>query len=198
MKFYVLDTQGDYGEEYCFTKGSIDGLDSLIFDLHEGKSILNTKNIDEINLTLSLTSDNNGTNKGAIIGNNDSVLYCRKDFMEYLQLKLIGESVEYLPFKLFNQNKELYSTDFYIVNPLDTFDVLDYDRSEIYYSFSKKEQKDVIIGIHSYVLSAKKLEQVPPLFRLKDKPRMFIVNEELAINIEEKFDNIDLIDLEVI
>jgi hypothetical protein len=81
--------------------------------------------------------------------------------------------IQYLPLSIYNHKKRLASSDYFIVNPLGTVDVLDTSASEIEYLDGE------IVGITKYVLDAKKIVHAPDIFRIKENPETYVVSERV-------------------
>jgi hypothetical protein len=91
----------------------------------------------------------------------------------------------------------VHSTDYFVINPIGTFDCIHRTASKIE-SFVKPGSRDdgKIVGIDRLVLDTKKLVDAPPLFRIKDQCRVYVLNETLAQEFKKrKFTNIELIEL---
>jgi len=93
-------------------------------------------------------------------------------------------SIEYLPFELYRPNGKLHTKDYCIVNPLGTVDGLNYEESQIEYYGKGKDRE--VIGIDRMVLSQKKLESAPHLFRLKEESSIHLVSEALLRRFKEE------------
>jgi hypothetical protein len=101
--------------------------------------------------------------------------------------------VEYLPLILYSKKKRVQSRDYCIVNPLGTIDCLDRERSHIAYT-----PEGEVIDVKKAVLDPKKLEDVPALFRIKEIPREYVINEPLARAIAARsFTNIFVQEIEL-
>ncbi|AKQ67235.1 hypothetical protein A176_004147 [Myxococcus hansupus] len=89
----------------------------------------------------------------------------------------------------------MHSRDYVIINPLGTFDCLDFKASQIIWD---DEDPDEIIRINKRVLSREKVEQAPALFRIDRDSSNYVVNEALAAELHErKFSNVTLVELPV-
>jgi hypothetical protein len=113
-----------------------------------------------------------GTKLPSLIGNTYSFLVVNRPVMEVL--RATGVPMECLGFTLHDQKKRPLSADYFIVNPLGTFDALHEKKSKVAY------EGDDVVGIDKLVLDARKLAEAPDLFRLKEDPYRYVVSHRLA------------------
>jgi hypothetical protein len=90
--------------------------------------------------------------------------------------------IESLPFTLFDHKKRVASRDYFIVNPLGTFDCLELQKSEIIWA---DEVPGAIIRVKKARLDPRKLEQAPDLFRIKEKPHAYVISGRVAAAIQQ-------------
>lgn len=84
--------------------------------------------------------------------------------------------IEYLPFELLDHKGKVISGDFWIINPLGSFDVLDLDQSVV----RRGERTGEIVGIRECVFKGDKLDIVPDIFRIPQRLSLYFVSERLA------------------
>jgi hypothetical protein len=116
----------------------------------------------------------------SIVNNTASLLVVHADVKRVIES--LGVPVESYGFTLYDHKKRVASTEYFIVNPLGTFDCLNLPKSEIKYS---KSYPDEIIRIKKYVLDPRKLEAAPPLFRIKESPRAIVFSQEAVNRLRE-------------
>jgi hypothetical protein len=100
--------------------------------------------------------------------------------------------IEILPFTLFNHRQRVHSKDYWIINPLGTFDCVNKDASDIEYL------DDEVVGVDKYVFESQKLKNAPELFRVPEDPTEYFISETLAKAFQKKkFTNIFLSEIEI-
>ncbi len=123
---------------------------------------------------------NPGTKLSSLIGNTNRFLIVRREIKEVLEKT--GVPLECLPFTLFDHKKREASRDYFIVNPLGTFDCLDLQRSEIVYD---DEEPHEIVRVKKPRLDRKKLENAPGLFRIQEIPHAYVISARVAAEIQK-------------
>ncbi|WNZ62545.1 hypothetical protein QEG98_01480 [Myxococcus sp. MxC21-1] len=93
-----------------------------------------------------------------------------------------GVPMECLNFTLFDHKGQVASRDYFIINPLGTFDCLHLEKSEIKYS---KEMPGEIIGIRKHVLDSNKLRSAPDFFRIKEDPYVYVLSHKLVDELQQ-------------
>jgi len=91
-----------------------------------------------------------------------------------LILSICSNEIETLPFTLYNHKKRVHSNDYWILNPIGTFDCVNREASEIII------EDDEIIGVESVTFDSRKMKAAPDLFRVPEKPEWYFVSETLA------------------
>ena len=93
-----------------------------------------------------------------------------------------GVPMECLNFTLLDHKGQVASRDYFIINPLGTFDCLNFEKSEIKYS---KEMPGEIIRIIKCVLDSNKLREAPAFFRIKESPHTYILSHKLVDELRQ-------------
>lgn len=99
---------------------------------------------------------------------------CKKVFQEFLS----EEDVEYLPLDIYDASDVFISGDYWLIQPLNTHDVLDRQACEISYDNLEPEKPVGVIG--DYFFSEEKVNTAPALFRIPEYPSDFFIREDLA------------------
>lgn len=107
------------------------------------------------------------------IHNTRGVLLVSRKVKESIE-KLQKAPTEYLPVAIKNHKKRIASADYFFINPLGTVDCLNLKKSKI--EWHKK--KDVV-SIEKAVIDPKKLKDAPALFRVKEWPSKYVVDDRL-------------------
>ncbi|WP_144429576.1 imm11 family protein [Myxococcus hansupus] len=192
MKFYAVNTLGDFGnEDLCLLREFVDGIGMHAWKVSKGESL---RSVYPADAKIFMTPDSPGIKLCSLIGNTDSMLVAAPELRATIE-KHRQSDVEYLPFTLYDHRKRVHSRDYVIINPLGTFDCLDFKASQIIWD---DEDPDEIIRINKRVLSREKVEQAPALFRIDRDSSNYVVNEALAAELHErKFSNVTLVELPV-
>ncbi|OJH39240.1 imm11 family protein [Cystobacter ferrugineus] len=93
-----------------------------------------------------------------------------------------GVPMECLGFTLYDHKRQVASRDYFLINPLGTFDCLNLEKSEIEYS---DETPGEIIGIDKYVLDRNKLRSAPDFFRIKEDPYVYVLSHKLVDELKQ-------------
>ena len=125
------------------------------------------------NAFVEMSDKRGGMELTDFICNFRGVLLVSRKVKESIE-KLQTAPTEYLPVAVKNHKKRIASTHYFFVNPLGTVDCLNLRKSEI--EWHKK--KDVV-RIEKAVLDPKKLKEAPALFRVKEWPSKYVVDDRL-------------------
>jgi hypothetical protein len=185
MRFYLLDTLGDSNDDdLCFIHDTVEGIGLGDVGLLTGEPIAAEYPEDA---RIYMSKESPGIKLSSVLGNTKNFLMVARDLKEVVE-KHCGDKVEYLPFTLYDHRKRVHSKDYFILNPLGTFDCLDLKKSDIVWG---KSDPTRISLIEEHVLDRKKMKNAPQLFRVAQSPTDYILGVELATEIHErKFTNI--------
>lgn len=177
MKIYEINILADYGDEgWCFTENEPVGigLQTYKFDLSE------PLRIDEINypITIQLDDENKGLKKGSFIGNVSSMLIVSSPVKEIINQHM-ESYVEYHQFQLLDHKGRVHSEDYWIVNPLQAYDYLHLEESDI--DFENGE----VDTVWEMVLDKSKMKDAPHLFRVLPTKGYYYISETLKNALEE-------------
>jgi hypothetical protein len=95
---------------------------------------------------------------------------------------LSGAQFEFLPIRLRNHKKKVLPDAYYIANLLDIVEAVDRERSDFVVDALFKDE---IEHFRTLVLDLKKVGPDRKLFRLRERPRLVIIREDLARAILE-------------
>jgi hypothetical protein len=126
-----------------------------------------------------LHKDNHGEVLTDLLANTRNMLIVSTRVKEAFEHVNKGPT-EYYPVGILNHSGKEISRDYFIVNPIGTYDILDTKASKINYY-----KKDVV-SIDTYVIDPKKALHVPDLFRIKEKPDTYVMSEKMRDYIREK------------
>lgn len=143
-----------------------------------------------------LESSKPGTQLSSFIGNTRSYLIVSAETKDVIA-EYTSQSnceIEFLPFTLYDDKKRVLSKDYWIVNPIGTFDCLNKEASQIKYL---DDDQSEIVSVRKFVFDPKKLKDVPDLFRVPEDPTEYFISERLAKAFKEKgFTNIFLSEID--
>lgn len=189
MDFYLLNLMPDEHPEYCFLRDYPEGLGLKTWKLHDGVALGADY---PKGARVYMSDDERGMALPDFVGNTCSMLIVSRRVQESLH-RLNSGPTEYLPLAIYNHKKRLASADYFVVNPLGTYDCLDLARSDITY------HEGQVVKVNEPVLDARKLAAVPELFRLREAPNAYVVSHRVVedwIAMDPRPTNVFLIDLE--
>lgn len=188
MKYFFIDTLGDLDdEELCFLAKTPKGIGIKYYKLMKGLPIGGDY---PHPAEIHMSEEYEGLKLASLIGHVKSYLVLERQVVQVIQKYCPGIVIEYLPFTLINHKGRVHSEDYFIVNPIGSFDCLNHKSSQI--TYHKKE----ISRIDRYMLDSDKLKSAPALFRIPEMPDKYIINEELAKAFDEHgFTNIVLTEI---
>ena len=191
MRYFQIITLGDTGDKsLAFISSYVENIGLAAYRPAKGKRV--GEKYPE-NAEIHLQSEDPGIKLYSLIGNTHSYLivdtavkdtiveFCPDDETE----------IEMLPFTLINHKKRVHSKDYWIINPIGTFDCVNRSASEIEFL------DDDIVGVDKYVFDPKKLEKAPHLFRVPEDPTEYFISQSLAKAFKDKqFTNFFLVEIE--
>ncbi len=195
MKYFFIDTLGISGEGWCFLDTIPVGLGLSGYMPAKGQRVGNDYPEDA---KTYMSDEYTGIRLASLIGNTRSYLILATAVKEIIAAQCVGLDIEYLPFTLYNHKKREHSKDYWIVNPIGTRDCLNLELSEIkYFNKPGDAYHGAVISVRKHVLDPAKLKDAPALFRIKEGPREYVINETLAnIFRERSFTNMRLTEIE--
>ena len=136
---------------------------------------------------IRLQSKYRGLQLAGFIGNTPGYLIFNSIGRAIIEKACVGQKIEYLPFELINHKGRVHSTDYAMINPVGGFDALNEEASTI----SRAATDGRILDVPVIVLDTRKLEDAPPLFRLAQKPTVYVMSEALIDEFKAaKVDNL--------
>lgn len=127
-----------------------------------------------------------GDKLSSVIPNTCNLLIANEDIAKIF--KEINSAIECIPLNLYNSKKQPVGVNYYITNPIGTYDCLDMKASRVLYSKDGLRVLDVgtfLFNTKGLALSKDKLAGVPAVFRMQYSPSRIIVNEEALAKINE-------------
>jgi hypothetical protein len=107
------------------------------------------------------------------VANTVSFLIVHRRVKEVFE-KINQGDAEYIPLAIFNHKRRQASVDYFIVNPIGTYDVLDLKASEIEWD------GDDVVSVDKMVLDPRKVKKAPDMFRPNEDPTAYIISKRIA------------------
>jgi len=191
MKYYRVDILGDLDNEYCLLERAPENCGVNYYRMAVGEPMADYY---PTNAEFHMSDDSPSLKIGSLIGSTKSFLILHESVVHVIKKFCQEVEIEYLPFTLFNLKGRVHSTDFYIVNPIGTMDCLNHGTSKIERFHQEGDPYDSdVIAINEIVLDPKKLQNAPALFRIREDPSIYVIDEHLAKNFAQSgFKNIVL------
>jgi hypothetical protein len=191
MKYYFIDTLGNLDDEWCLLDAPPEDMGLAYYMPAEGERVGDEYPSDA---KIYMSEEYPGIKLGSLIGHTESYLIVSRAVKEVIEAHCMDVEIEYLPFTLYNHKKRVHSREYFIINPIGTIDCLNLDASEIEYFEEEGDPYDgAVVDVDKFVLDRKKLEGAPALFRIREDPGEYVINEKLARAFRERgFTNIQL------
>lgn len=194
MRYFLVDTLGSLEERnLCILDKAPDGWGVKYSDLVFGRAV--AAEVPSVS-NIRMSDDRTGLKLATLIGNTKRFLILHRDAKEVLAQELAARGasavVEFIPLVVVNHKGRPHSDAYFLVNPVGSLDCLDLRRSVIRYF----ENTEKILGIDRMVLDPVKLQTAPPLFRIREAPNHYVIDEPLSQRFAERgFTNIVLTEL---
>jgi len=191
MRYFKIVTLGDTADKsLAFISSYVENIGLAAYRPAKGKRV--GEKYPE-NAEIHLQPEDPGIKLSSLIGNTKSYLIVNTAVKETI-VEFCSQNeteIELLQFTLVNHKKRVHSKDYWIINPIGTFDCVNRSASEIEFL------DDEIVGVDKYVFDPKRLEKAPHLFRVPEEPRGYFISQSLAKAFQDKqFTNIFLIEVE--
>lgn len=192
MAFYHLNTLGDSNDpDLCILTGFIEGIEAKSYCAQLGERLKPSYPKDA---RMFMDPDRPGIMLLSLVGATGGKLIVHTEFKELIEKHCKGVDIEYLPFTLYDHRKRIHSRDYFIINPIGTFDCLDFKASNIVWG---KKNPTEVISIRKHVLDRKKMKNAPQLFRIDKDPTEYVIGGDLASDMYDRdLTNIDWTELE--
>ena len=181
MKFFRLWLRGDTDDEsLAFVEDAPAELGIRDYYMSQGKKI---GDLYPSNVKARLAKRVLGIKLTSLLGNLLSYLMVNTQAKDVF-LGTCNCEIEALPFTLINHKGRIHSKDYWILNPIGTFDCVNREASDIKYQDATKQE---VVGIGladgSLVFDSKKMQNAPDLFRVPEKPSLMFISERMALAI---------------
>lgn len=172
MNYFQINLMPRKNSEYCFLRSYPEGLDIHTYKLGKGERLGAEYPADA---RIYMDPRERGIELPSLIGNTCCMLIVDRPMKEVLE-RLNKAPVQYLPVRIYNHKKRLASADHFIVNPIGTYDCLDTEQSGIEY----EDGEVVNVDEEALVLDREKMKEAPALFRVREDPGIYVVNEDVV------------------
>lgn len=180
MRFFRLNLLGKHDADLCFLDNFIEGIQSESWRAGLGEALTPIYPQDA---RIHLSEKSPGIKLASFLGNTRGMLPASTSFKEAIELHCAGQAIEYLPFTLYDHRGRVHSRDYFLVNPLGSFDCLDFQASDIAWD---KERPGEILDINQHVLERQKMKDAPQLFRVARDPHTYVIGLELAREMQKR------------
>lgn len=169
MRYFIINLMPTVDMDYCVLEYAPEGTLDLSFRMSRGVP-MGADHPSEPKWQMS--EEFGGIKLPSLISNTANMLVVNRELKEVFER--VEAPVECLPFVLFNHKGRVASRDYFIINPLGSFDCLDVERSDIVRS------ENGIVAVDRHVLDSRKMEEAPDIFRVPESPEVIIVSHRLA------------------
>ncbi len=173
MYIAKIITRACLEDEYCQVE-----FDRSIWDhdwrmsVKEGRSI---KEVYQSPLPLKMKKDR-GSELTDFIGNTSKILIVSKKVKDVIQ-SYVSNKAEYLPVEIIGKDNKIASKDYYLINPLNSYDCLDKEHSVFH-----EDDEYGILGVKKYAFSTELLSNVPDVFRVPQEPTVYFFKNPIFFN----------------
>jgi hypothetical protein len=169
MKYFIIDLMPAVDMEYCVLEYAPEGTQDLSHRMSRGMPMgadypLTPK--------WQMSEEFGGIKLPSLMANTSSMLIVDRKLKEIFER--VKVPIECLPFVLCNHKGRAASQDYYIINPLGSFDCLHLEQSDVVRSVNG------IVRIKKHVLDPGKTESAPDLFRITEAPEVIVISHRLA------------------
>lgn len=99
----------------------------------------------------------------------------------FIKSGITEDFVEYLPFKICDKQGEILDEQYYICNPIQKYECLDVDKSDVY---TRKSGK--IVGVNNVALNEDKIPDDALIFRLGEVPSEIILKRDFVEKVDRE------------
>ncbi|RMG93914.1 MAG: hypothetical protein D6705_17425 [Deltaproteobacteria bacterium] len=177
MRYFMIERLGDQRkfDEYVVVTKDPSGLKLKTFYLSRGRRVGEFYPDDA---TIQLQDDCPGLVLTSFLANTQGLLIFDTRCKEVVEEACRGQEIEYLPFTLLDHGGDLLSKDYWIVNPIGTFDCVDRSRSDISY-LDDDPSKDVL-SVRTFAFKKERMADAPHLFRVPEQRNCYFMDETLG------------------
>jgi len=177
MDYFRINTSPTVDMSYCILHREPQGTNKYTHRMAEGHAMGDKYPADA---KWQMSDKFPGIKLPSLIATTGTYLVVERKLMEVFERT--GVPMECLHFTLYDHKGREASRDYFIINPLGTFDCLNLDKSIIKYS---KEVPGEIVRVKKYVLDTEKLRSAPDFFRIKEDPYYYVLSHKLVEELRQ-------------
>ena len=181
MEYFLVDLARRQDNEYCLIEHVREELGPTSAGLVFGRSVAKDHPEDAM---IRMSPAYPGMQLTDIIANFALLLIASQRLKEIIE-KINQGPTEYLPVSIINHKGRVASRDYFIINPLGSYDCLDLEQSEIDY------HKGKVVSVDKFVISLQKASLCPHLFRVREDPHAIVMSEAIVDAIIDTMHDMD-------
>lgn len=175
---FKLEILGDPDEpDRCVLHNFVDGLLDETWRITSGQPIAQ---LWPEHAVIKMTDEDRSPKLASFLSNVSDMLLVSLPFRHLIARHCVGVPIEYLPLIVMDPRGRPLSESHFLINPLGTFDCMNYDRSQLRRSRTNQSR---ITHVETLVLSPEKMVAAPQLFRPKDSEQDYVFGENLVQDI---------------
>jgi hypothetical protein len=179
VRYFTIKTLADSGRgDYCYSNHTPDGIGTRWYRLANGVPFGDEYPETADDVRLRLGDDYPGLKLPSFIGNTARMLVVQEKAAATILSHNVGQ-VERLPFVLIDHKGRVHSRDYVFLNPLEQIECLNLEASEV-----RKSRKGEIKDVIKMVLDKNKERDFLDLFRLAEKPNVYLFSERVVSALE--------------
>jgi hypothetical protein len=182
MRYFMIERLGDQRKlnDCVVISKDPSGLKLKTYYLSEGLPVAEFYPQDA---RIQLQDDCPGLLLTSYLSNTVSLIIFNTQCKQVIEEVCNDQEIEYLPFTLFDHKGNVYSKDYWIINPIGTYDCVDRDHSDI--SYLNDEPSKDILSIRSFAFKKDKMANAPHLFRVPEQTYSYFMDEKLGRALKE-------------
>lgn len=188
MQYYRINVYRREDPDYCFIEQAPEEILYLSASIQDGEPALSEY---PDSVVAKMDPAKKGIFLSDFISNNELSLICSGRVKSIIE-KLCGDTCEYLPVSIENHKGRIASTDYFYINPLGHYDCLHQSQSKIV------REDGQVIRVDLFVLDKKKIEGLPPLFRVPENPSRYFTSQVLVDALQKGIPDLTNFNLEPI
>ncbi|MCP3163423.1 imm11 family protein [Myxococcus qinghaiensis] len=171
MNYFIVDRAPTVEKSFCMLEGGPRSIAQVRYRLIRGKPMGSDY---PQGVTWRMSDRYGGIRLPSLIGNTGNMLVVDRALMEVFAR--VEVPMERLPFALVNHKDRVASQDYFIINPLGTFDCLLKRDGQL----AQAHSGGGLLGGYKYVLDSRKLKSAPEVFRVLETPEEIVISHRLA------------------
>lgn len=180
QRFFLLDLLGADNKDLCFLDTFIKGIEDERWRPAGGKRL---SPVYPKKPLIAMSKKYKGIELTDFLANSFNCIVGSTAFKEAVEAHCPKDTVEFLSFALLDHRGRPYSDDYFLINPLGTFDCLDFKASDIDWS---DDTPDEILDVEEHVLDRKKMKEAPQFFRIDRDITSYVLGVELIREMKKR------------